>query len=358
MTPAALRGARRDHGDLHLDGRAAGGRGDRRGPDPDPLRRGHPDAGAHHASAWAAWPPGGRPSGPPTGRRPSGASARRPGSTFLGAALAQFTWWICTAGSDQMAIQRYLATRDAKTARRVLLTSLSANVFVYGPPSAGRAGAAGLLPRPSRRLAPGTSVLTDADKLFPRFIVVGMPARASAAWSWPGCWPRRCRASPRASTPPAPIITVDFIDRFRRRRDAGPKPTTSRRPSSSPSSSGSVVVALSTGVGMVQGNLLEIAFKVVNLLTAPLFGLFFMAMFVRWATQAGTIIGAVFGLAGRRRRQLLAGDHRHPGHQLPLGHAAGIRRADRRRLAGQPAPLRAAGPRLAASRRRARLPAD
>ena len=41
-----------------------------------------------------------------------------------------------------------------------------------------------------------------------------------------------------------------------------------------------VVVALSTGVGMVQGNLLEVTFKVSNLLTAPLFGLFFMAMFV------------------------------------------------------------------------------
>ena len=38
---------------------------------------------------------------------------------------------------------------------------------------------------------------------------------------------------------------------------------------------------------ITEGNLLEIAYKVVNLLTAPLFGLFFMAMFVRWASTAG-----------------------------------------------------------------------
>jgi len=49
-------------------------------------------------------------------------------------------------------------------------------------------------------------------------------------------------------------------------------------------------------VGIVQGNLLEIAYKVTNLLVAPLFGLFFMALFVRWATSFGTFVGAAFGL--------------------------------------------------------------
>jgi Na+/proline symporter len=35
----------------------------------------------------------------------------------------------------------------------------------------------------------------------------------------------------------------------------------------------------------------------VNLLTAPLFGLFFLAMFVPWATSFGTLVGAAVGLA-------------------------------------------------------------
>ncbi len=60
---------------------------------------------------------------------------------------------------------------------------------------------------------------------------------------------------------------------------------------------GAIVVLLSSGVGAVKGNLLAVAFKVCNLLTAPLFGLFFMAMFVRGATVLGTHLGAVAGLA-------------------------------------------------------------
>ncbi len=35
----------------------------------------------------------------------------------------------------------------------------------------------------------------------------------------------------------------------------------------------------------------------VNLLTAPLFGLFFMALFVPWATRFGTLVGGAFGIA-------------------------------------------------------------
>ena len=57
------------------------------------------------------------------------------------------------------------------------------------------------------------------------------------------------------------------------------------------------VLVLSTYVAHVEGNLLDKAYKVVNLLATPLFGLFFMAMFIPWATGFGTWIGAIAGLA-------------------------------------------------------------
>jgi len=44
--------------------------------------------------------------------------------TVLGAFIATFTWFLCTAGSDQMAIQRYLATRDVQSARRMYNISI------------------------------------------------------------------------------------------------------------------------------------------------------------------------------------------------------------------------------------------
>ena len=50
--------------------------------------------------------------------------------TIFGAMLATFTWYVCTSASDQIAIQRYLATRDAKSARTVLFISLAADALV------------------------------------------------------------------------------------------------------------------------------------------------------------------------------------------------------------------------------------
>jgi len=58
-----------------------------------------------------------------------------------------------------------------------------------------------------------------------------------------------------------------------------------------------VPYALSLLVGGVQGNLVEVCFKVVSLFVAPLFVLFLMAIFVPWATCFGTIIGAVDSVA-------------------------------------------------------------
>jgi hypothetical protein len=56
---------------------------------------------------------------------------------------------------------------------------------------------------------------------------------------------------------------------------------------------GVVVVLLSFAATIIQGNLLERANKLVNLFTAPLFVLFFMAMFIPWATTFGTWAAAI-----------------------------------------------------------------
>ena len=50
-------------------------------------------------------------------------------------------------------------------------------------------------------------------------------------------------------------------------------------------------------VSNVTGNLLDKVIKVVNLVVAPLFVLFFMALFVKKATNFGTIIGGLFSFA-------------------------------------------------------------
>ena len=56
---------------------------------------------------------------------------------------------------------------------------------------------------------------------------------------------------------------------------------------------GIVVVALSLFVYVVHGNLYEVTYRVANLLTAPLFIMFFMAMFIPRATVLGTWTGTL-----------------------------------------------------------------
>ncbi|MBN2023672.1 MAG: sodium/solute symporter [Pirellulales bacterium] len=212
--------------------------------------------------------------------------------TFLGAMLGHFTWWVCSAGSDQMAIQRYLATRDVKAARRVLLVSLLANVAVALVLAAVGMSLFGYYRAHPELIPQGQSLLKDADKLFPRFIASGMPAGVSGAIV-AGLLAAAMSSLSSGVNSSCSVITVDFIDRFRGRRASEADHVRLARYIAI--LVGVAVVVLSAGVGAVRGNLLEVAFKVVNLLTAPLFGLFFMAIFVRRATPLGTVAGAVLG---------------------------------------------------------------
>ena len=59
---------------------------------------------------------------------------------------------------------------------------------------------------------------------------------------------------------------------------------------------GLVVVGLGLLVGTVSGNLLEVAHKTAGLLVGPLFGLFFLALFVPGATSRAALVSAVIGV--------------------------------------------------------------
>ena len=48
---------------------------------------------------------------------------------------------------------------------------------------------------------------------------------------------------------------------------------------------------------LIEGNLLERCYKLINLLTAPLFVLFFLALFVRWANATGAWLGLLTSIA-------------------------------------------------------------
>ena len=213
--------------------------------------------------------------------------------TLVGAFMAQFTWWVCTAGSDQMAVQRYLATRDLKAARNVLGTSFIANVLVGALLAVLGLALLAYFQTNPHLIPDGQTLRSDADRLFPRFIVSGLPTGVSGLVV-AGLLAAAMSSLSSGINSSGSVITVDFVDRFRRGKETETDHVRLAKYTSV--LVGVIVVLLSSVVGMVQGNLLEIAFKVVNLLTAPLFGLFFMALFIRWATAPGTIVGLICGL--------------------------------------------------------------
>jgi len=214
--------------------------------------------------------------------------------TVAGAVLSAFIWYLCTCGSDQMAIQRYLSTRDVRSARQAFAISMGTDAVVTL--FLGIIGLALLAYfRAHPGLAPpGQSLSAAADQLFPRFIVSGLPAGLS------GLVVAALLAAAMSSlsagiNSASSVITTDLIDRFRpRTRSEIEHLRLNRRVSIGV---GAIVIGLSLYVSLVPGNLLEVCYRVVNLFVAPLFVLFFMAMFVPWATPGGTLVAAAASVA-------------------------------------------------------------
>ncbi len=222
--------------------------------------------------------------------------AEDPGArTILGAGLAYFCWHVCTAGSDQVAIQRYLATKDARAARRAYVTSLTADLttgLCLGV--LGLCLLAYFAARPEL-LPDGKPLSESTSGLFLAFIVSGLPAGLT------GLVVAALLAAAMSSlssglNSTSSVVAIDFFQRFRpRERSETDRVRLARRISWG---IGFVIVGLSLVIGEIdqEGNLLQRVHKTVNLLVAPLFVLFFMALFVPWATAFGTLLGCAVSI--------------------------------------------------------------
>lgn len=208
------------------------------------------------------------------------------------AILSTFTWFICTAGSDQMAIQRYLSTRDAASARRMFGISLLCETFVELLLAALGLALFAFFHAHPEMLPTGESVASQADQLLPKFIVAVLPAGISGLVV-AGILSAAMDSLSSGINASSLVITSDWIDRFRRRNLSAREQVRQARVVSW--ILGGAVIGISLLASFVSGNLLELCFKVVNLMTAPLFVLFFMAMFVPWATVPGTWGAAIAG---------------------------------------------------------------
>lgn len=209
--------------------------------------------------------------------------------TFMGAALNFLVWMTCTAGSDQMAIQRYLSTRDARTARRSFGVHLLAEVVISMLLAfTGLAILRFYVVHPE--LLSGNSIAKDADKLLSLFIVGQLPAGLAGIVIAAILSAAMSSLSSGMNSASAVIIN-DFVSRVRTQDWTMHENLRATRLACI--AVGVVAVLLSLVVGRFTENLLELCVKVVNLLTAPLFVLFVLALFVPWAKPRGAVAATV-----------------------------------------------------------------
>jgi SSS family solute:Na+ symporter len=209
--------------------------------------------------------------------------------SFLTAVISTFGWHVCTAGSDQMTIQRYLATRDVKGARRMFLNSVVMNILVHILLFClGLALFAYVSMRPG--FLGGWSVHEKADTLFPRYIAIALPAGFSGIVI-AGLLAAAMSSLSSGINSSSLSIVNDFILRARDKTMSEDQKIKLAQLISL--AIGVIIVLLSLAMGNIRGNLLELTYKTTNLLSGPLFVPFFMSMFIKRAKSNATFTGTL-----------------------------------------------------------------
>ncbi len=213
--------------------------------------------------------------------------------TMVGSLLSLGTWFICTSGGDQVSIQRFMATKDARAARRSFATQLVVNATVTL--TLGLVGLALLyFYQNNFHLLPDDfSLRADADAVFPMFIAYQLPAGVSG-FVVAAMFAAGMSSIDSGVNSITAVVVTDLLDRFDIR------PRTERGhvwlARGLAVAVGTIVVVGSLQVGSIQGNFFAVTNKTVNLLVPSIFCLFFFALFVPFANKPGVWIGWFFGV--------------------------------------------------------------
>ena len=210
--------------------------------------------------------------------------------SFVTVFLSTFFWFVFTAGSDQMSIQRCLATRDVKEARRMYLSNLVVDTLVQILLLILGFSLFAYVKMNPDFIPAGASISNSADSLFPRFIAHGFPIGFSGL-VLAGLLAAAMSSLSSGINSSSLSLVNDFILRLRNKSMSEAKKV--KLATLISFLIGVAIVVLSLIIGNIKGNLLELTFKTVNMLVAPLFIPFFMAMFVRIAKPNATFIGTL-----------------------------------------------------------------
>jgi solute:Na+ symporter, SSS family len=208
--------------------------------------------------------------------------------------ISTVLWYVCTNGSDQMSIQRFLSTRDAAAARKTLAVSQVTDIIVSILLALTGIAILSFYKMYPPELKAGETLHSIGDQLFPNFILNEMPS-GLAGLVMAAILSAALSSLSSGLNSSCAVIEKDFIP---------PNIDESNKGAAAVSrlqwmtwGVAVLVIALSLLNLLIEGNLLERCFKVVNLLTAPLFVLFFLALFVRRSNEFGAWIGLICSIA-------------------------------------------------------------
>ena len=203
-------------------------------------------------------------------------------------------WYVCTNGSDQMSIQRFLSTRDASAARKTLAVSQITDVIVSVLLGITGVAVLGFYQAHPPDLSEGQTLSSVGDQLFPMFIMSQMPA-GLAGLVLAAILSAALSSLSSGINSTCAVLEKDFLSRRSEGESSSAAVVTRLKILTW------VIAAVAVSLSMLnllfEGNLLERCFKLINLFTAPLFVLFFLALFVRWSNATGAWLGLISSAA-------------------------------------------------------------
>jgi len=215
--------------------------------------------------------------------------------TVLTTLLHGTAWWLCTAGSDQTAIQRFMATGNARSARRSFLINSLAGVTVnLLLACVGLSLLAYYQDDPSRLM--GSTIDEHADLLFPLFISHHLPIGLSGLVV-SGMFAAAMSSVDSGVNSISAVVMTDFVERFRVEKLS--ERTRTRWSRLMALGIGLFVVTTSSFLEYVPGNFLEISQRALSLFVTPLFAMFCVGLFVPGGNERGALVAALvaFGVA-------------------------------------------------------------
>jgi solute:Na+ symporter, SSS family len=210
--------------------------------------------------------------------------------TVFGSFLSVFLWMIATMAGDQVSVQRFMATKDAKAARRALGMQLTVSCIVGV--TLGFVGLAllGYFEAFPQLLPEASGVAAQADKLFPHFIAFELPP-VIAGLVVAGLFAAAMSSIDSGVNSITAVVMSEVVSRTTGKEIGAQQQVALARWMAV--IIGTIVVVGSGFMDQVPGNFMAVTNKIVNLFTVPIALLFFFALFVPFANARGVWVGTI-----------------------------------------------------------------